>query len=118
MEASKCGEWKIDFKNREKIEINFSVYLPLASTWDSATFQWDNLKKFMSFVIYIKNPTIWAQPHLRSSIGLEMASQRVKAFIFDKIEIAVITAFTLWLPIFKPIELRRWGCAQIVGFLM
>ena len=29
-----------------------------------------------------------------------------------------MNAFTLWLAITKPIELQRWGCAQIVGFLM
>ena len=31
---------------------------------------------------------------------------------------STMNAFTLWLAITKPIELQRWGCAQIVGFLM
>jgi len=57
-----------------------------------------------------------------------MGSQRVKAVMTaaDILEyqgklisiFSTMDAFTLWLPISKPIALQRQGCAQIIGFLM
>jgi len=42
----------------------------------------------------------------------------VKAVMTAISILSKMNAFTLWLAISKPIELQRWGCAQIIGFLM